>query len=487
MAKKKRKLPPNIVKLKSGKYRLQIRRARLHFTSVFDTLEAAKQSLENTTGGDTGTGKGAAPTLEKAWPLYTEQMGFLKKKPNTQASERTHIKPVLAAMGKQPVTAITPDTVNQYILKRVKGKPAGTSDEAAQGIGGKTVSKRKKHAVAESLPSPDTVRNEVAALSAVMRFCRDKQIIASNPTHGVHRPSVLPQLRRMTAGEEGALIKLLSHAKPRYRFAARLCILVRETGARPGEWRGVQWDDIDFKERKVTFRNTKYKGLPRVIPLTQASIALLGNQYHDTFLQCEGQYRGSPWVFPAIDEQGGFAPLHYSGSIRDMKRQDLLPREFRPHNGRHEYITALVEESDLDDSRIMSLVGHHSLASMEVYKHARNVRFRPQLEALEPNRREKRARGVADVVGLPKSIVDRYLTNERKKEKKKGYSDQGDERLFTAATLKDLSVFARQLRMTPEQRKLEEIFGTKMRHAPGEKRSSTPAARAPATNKRRKA
>lgn len=70
-------------------------------------------------------------------------------------------------------------------------------------------------------------------------------------------------------------------------------------------------------------------------------------------------------------------------------------------NGRHEFISSLVESSDLDDSRIMSLVGHHSPASMQIYTHARNIRFLPQFEALEDGRRKERAKELAKALGVP--------------------------------------------------------------------------------------
>jgi len=43
----------------------------------------------------------------------------------------------------------------------------------------------------------------------------------------------------------------------------------------------------------------------------------------------------------------------------------------------------------------MSIVGHHSPASMQIYTHARNARFLPQLEALESGRRDQRVNELA--------------------------------------------------------------------------------------------
>jgi integrase len=110
--------------------------------------------------------------------------------------------------------------------------------------------------------------------------------------------------------------------------------------------------------------------------------------------------------------------MYYTGALRDAKKQHLLPKRIRAHNGRHEFISTLVESSDLDDARIMALVGHHSPASMEVYKHVRNIRFRPQMENVEPLRREQRMRAIADTMGLVPSMVVDQLAIEREEQQK---------------------------------------------------------------------
>ena len=101
--------------------------------------------------------------------------------------------------------------------------------------------------------------------------------------------------------------------------------------------------------------------------------------------------------------------MHYTGALRDIKKKGLLNKRVRAHTGRHEFISTLVESTDLDDSRIMSLVGHHSPASMEVYKHVRNIRFRPQIEEIEPERKSERVKAVASFLGIPPRLVEMFL------------------------------------------------------------------------------
>ncbi|HQY27141.1 MAG TPA: tyrosine-type recombinase/integrase [Burkholderiaceae bacterium] len=292
---------------------------------------------------------------------------------------------------------------------------------------------------------PDTVRNEVAALSAVFAFAQKRSMLSANPCIGVRRPSAPRENRRMAAGDQGSLITALTHPTYRFRAVARLCLLVRETGARPGEWSNACWRDVDLDARKVTFQNTKYKNQPRTIPLTGAAIHVLGNQLEDITIREIDAFGDSEWVFPAVARNGELTSFPYSGSVRDMKAQGLLPLRFRPHSGRHEYISTLVEESDLDDSRIMTLVGHHSPASMQIYTHARGVRYRPQLEALEASRRTERAREVAKATGMPVMLVNSYLERRRKSDLEAGVEDGGDELLFDPSVLSDIKTMSQRL------------------------------------------
>jgi integrase len=411
-----------IIELPTGRFRLQIRRKNLSVDKVYATEAAAKKASKDHLKKK-GSQTKAGPTLDAVWELYQASLGFKQKKAATQRSELTHIKEALRRFGERPVAAISPMDIEAMIIGELGKKKAA-----------------------------DTIRNAVAALSAVLRFCVDRQIIARNPCIGVPRPKVEKKLRRMAPGDEGSLMAILNHPKLRYRSAARLCLLVRETGARPGEWAVTRWQDIDLDAQKVTFPNTKYKSMPRTIPLTNAAVGLLGTQLEDITLKNFDLFGDTEFVFPTIDKNGEPAPLRYSGTVRDMKEDGLLKKHVRAHSGRHEYISKLVEDSDIDDSRIMALVGHHSPTSMQIYAHARNVRFRGQLEALEPARRGERAKSFSEAAGLPKEVIDAYLANRRKLETEDQLTDTGDELLFTGAAIKDLKRAAKKLGSTESER-----------------------------------
>ena len=226
-----------IIELPTGRFRLQIRRKNLRVDEVHATEAAAKKANKDYLKKKASQTK-AGPTLDAVWELYQASLGFKQKKPATQRSEQTHIKEALRRFGERPVATISPMDIEAMIIGELGKKKAA-----------------------------DTIRNAVAALSAVLRFCVNRQVIPRNPCIGVPRPKVEKKLRRMAPGDEGSLMAILNHPKLRYRSAARLCLLVRETGARPGEWAVTRWQDIDLGAQKVTFPNTKYKSMPRTIPL----------------------------------------------------------------------------------------------------------------------------------------------------------------------------------------------------------------------------
>jgi len=412
-----------IQQLSSGKFRLQIRRTQLKVDEVFDTREQAELALSRLSGSARQLKSSRGPTLDEAWALYTNDRSFLEKRPNTRRSEETHVKPLLMKMGGRAVKLITPDDVNNYIVSETKAGKAA-----------------------------DTVRNAVAALSSVLNYCRNKKIVATNVTIGIKRPRTEPTVKRMPSGHQGALMKVLAHPNYRYRAVARLALLVRETGARPGEWITVEWDDIHLDEQRVVFRNTKYKRMPRTVPLTKAAMALLTQQLEDITINMLDKFGASVLVFPTLTRDGEITHIHYTGALRDMKKDQLIPKGLRAHNGRHEFISSLVESSDLDDSRIMSLVGHHSPASMQIYTHARNTRFLPQLEALEDKRRKERAHELAKALGVPPAVIDAYLVHQRQSEASAELDDAGNELLYDADSVRKLTAVADRLGSSDSER-----------------------------------
>lgn len=154
-----------IIALPTGRFRLQIRRKHLRVDKVYATESAAKKANKDYLKKKESQAK-AGPTLDTVWELYQASLGFKQKKANTQRSELTHMKEALRRFGERPVATISPMDIEAMIIGELGRKKAA-----------------------------DTIRNAVAALSAVLRFAVDRQIIARNACIGVPRPKVEKKLR----------------------------------------------------------------------------------------------------------------------------------------------------------------------------------------------------------------------------------------------------------------------------------------------------
>lgn len=405
--------------LPSGNYRLQVRRSNLKVNQTYPSRSAAEKALavfEGRPKGSKATRKASGLTLDEAWSMYLTSRDFVEKRPNTKNTEESHVRPVLLKLGSRAVKSLVADDIDNLIVKQIKAGQAA-----------------------------NTVRLSVAALSSVLNFCRKKALVTSNVCLGIKRPTTLPKADRMPQGHQGALMKAMAHPKYRFRASARLVLLVRETGARPGEWANAKWEWVNFEKEKIIFQNTKYKREARTVPLNKAAAALLCAQLEDLTIGQFDTFATSEWIFPVVGRDGELHSLAYSGTLRDMKDEKILPKGLHAHSGRHEYISSLVESSDLDDSRIMSLVGHHSPTSMEVYKSARNIRFLPQIEALEQGRRVERTQELGKALGVPTKLIESYLVMRRKAQEKESLDDTGDELLYETESLEKLSMMAARL------------------------------------------
>lgn len=414
-----------ILKLPSGTWRVQVRRKSIKVDQTFPTELDAKTFLARLQAKVDP--KATTPTLVNAWERYQRSLEYERKKERTRGTEAGRIKRFLEKYGDWPVGAIEPEHIRTYVADRLRAKPT---------------------------PSPDAVRLEVAALSTLMNYCVEpERWIARNPCKGVPRPRAIPRVRRLSSAEQGSLITLLHHSNPRFRFAARLCLLVLMTGARPGEWLNTRLSDLNLKKGSVIFQNTKHNREPRSVPLTPAAMKLLDAQMFDRLTTNDGAFVDSDLLFPAVGDEGVIRPMHYTGALRDAKKKGLIPKSIKAHTGRHEYISTMVESSDLDDSRIMSIVGHHSPISMKVYSHLRNVRFADQLKAVDQKvLRPERIRSVAETMKLPPRVVEATLAAFRTRDEDHGYQDAGEELLYERSVIEVLELFSTVMAQGPNGR-----------------------------------
>lgn len=189
--------------------------------------------------------------------------------------------------------------------------------------------------------------------------------------------------------------------KPCTRLYSDMILVALNTGLRPGELTGLQWENVDFKKNLISVRYnlvtykkngkwihdlvspktpTSYREIP-MIPIVR-SILLRNKQAHDIYKGPRDEVSGhSDFVFVRMDgsyiKHGTFNAFlarqieQYNAeetalASQESREPDLLPN-FTPHLFRHTFATRL-NESGLPISVIQKILGHSSIATtMDVY------------------------------------------------------------------------------------------------------------------------
>ena len=228
----------------------------------------------------------------------------------------------------------------------------------------------------------------MACLKGIFGAALADRLIASNPADRLIRPSASAVKAKPTlTPEQRAALETVCRTHPEGHYLALLYYL----GCRPGEARGLQWGDIDWKAGTVMIqRDIDYKAgaqagdlktekSRRPVPLPAALRAILERR------------RGLPDTYIAHGPRGAGRPLSKTSAerlwVELMIAADLAtkgepngryrpgdPRAtytpaITPHALRHNYIT-MCWEHGLDPYETMKLVGHTSITTtMDVYTH----------------------------------------------------------------------------------------------------------------------
>jgi integrase len=198
--------------------------------------------------------------------------------------------------------------------------------------------------------SPATVNRYLAALKAAFSLAVRNGKVEQNPVKLVRLTKENNKRVRFLAEEEEA--RLLAVVPRKYH---PLILLALHTGMRRGETLNLLWEDLDFKRKRITIRQTK-AGEARHIPM---------NDVVRQTLQSLARMLHNPFVFPG--EKGS---LRKGIENTEWKRylQEAGIENFRWHDLRHTFATRLVMKG-VSLYVVSKLLGHHSLVMTERYAH----------------------------------------------------------------------------------------------------------------------
>ncbi len=169
--------------------------------------------------------------------------------------------------------------------------------------------------------------------------------------------------RILTEAEEERLMENCSD------YLKSIITVALNTGMRRAEILNLQWNQVDFKARRIKVERTK-SGRVRFIPMNEVLFNELSRQRSES-----GQ---SPYVFtnPETGKQYIDMKTGFKGALRRAGIEGL-----RFHDLRHTFASRLVEKG-ADIETVRDLLGHHSITITQRYIHSNNDRKKAAVELL---------------------------------------------------------------------------------------------------------
>lgn len=225
--------------------------------------------------------------------------------------------------------------------------------------------------------SPRTIRYVHSVLKNALDQAVKWKKVTQNPAEYVDLPRQQRKEIRVLSTIE---VKRFLQEANSSRFYVFFSLLV-STGIRPGEARGLKWDDIDFENARLKIRRSmsvngkleepKTASSKRSIPLSNRVIEELKDHrdLQDKEKSIEGRYEDNNLVF--ANQIGG--PIHYRNLIRRYFKPTLkkagLPENIRLYDLRHTCATLLL--SDGENIKVVSeRLGHSNISlTLNTYTH----------------------------------------------------------------------------------------------------------------------
>ncbi|EQD51654.1 site-specific recombinase, phage integrase family [mine drainage metagenome] len=210
--------------------------------------------------------------------------------------------------------------------------------------------------------APATIVKELNLLSHLYTVARSSwgmsYLVNPVPLAKTARPK-LPKgrERRLESGEEE---RLLEAAQPQFGAVIRFALA---TAMRRGEIVSLRWDQVDLKRRAVLLAETK-NGETRTVPLSPVALEVLRT--------IPRQIDGSVFGMSANAIKLAWPRLMCKTAIKGLRFHDL----------RHEAISRLFEDTDLDIMEIRAISGHKTLQMLARYTHLRTHRLADRLAGM---------------------------------------------------------------------------------------------------------
>lgn len=185
-----------------------------------------------------------------------------------------------------------------------------------------------------------------------------------NPWTQIQRGKEQGRERFLTNGEAGKLLEACS------TWLRPIVIAALHTGARRGELLGLTWEDVDFEQRLLVFRNTK-NGEDRDVPLNDTLVALLKSL---------GSRFAKGRVFHGNDGEVVDVEALRTAFRRAVAKAKLSKLRF--HDLRHSAASFMVQ-SGVPQYEVQKVLGHKDPRMTQRYAHLAPEHLRGAVGALD--------------------------------------------------------------------------------------------------------
>lgn len=221
-----------------------------------------------------------------------------------------------------------------------------------------------------------TINDTLNSINAALEWKVFKEELDRNPIKKLGRfAEKSPEKGIFTRVEQSMLLKI-NERNPRVKLC---CLLATFGSLRLGEVRGLQWEDINFKDEIITIRHSYTdkdglgpvkNGVPRVIPLMPQFKPLL----HDiSLILCNENPTGYViYNQDSIEKPIGKKSI-YKGFKRILKKIGITDEEAKErnitfHSGRHTFVSEAYHKG-LSKFEVKALAGHLTDEMSKHYTH----------------------------------------------------------------------------------------------------------------------
>ncbi|MHB1707638.1 MAG: site-specific integrase [Acidithiobacillus sp.] len=332
---------------KRGDYQWQAIVRKAGFDPVYATFDTKKEAeiwameTELSMEKDRYVNRSNVPTLHDALQRYLREVTVHKAK-STQSAEIKKAQIILAApIAAKRLSDVTPDVLSAW-----------TAD----------LSTRQKKA-------GNTIRLYLALISHLYTVAASAWGLRdiSNPVKAARASTPRPasgRERRLRPGECGLLMALLPYP---YDHMAALAV---ETAMRREEIFEITKENVNLKNRSILLPRTK-NGDARTVPLSPAALEIMEDILITENRQKKRKGLNRLWSAPenvdAISQM--FGKYTADTPVEDLHFHDL----------RHEAVSRLFENTDLDAMEIARISGHKTWSQLSRYSHLRTDRLADRL------------------------------------------------------------------------------------------------------------